>query len=335
MFIPQYLNLFGYSVASIFLILLLATFVTLFVYWNETRRDGFDEEHALDLFIFSLFTALIMSRFAFAVFEDLPFREILPHILRFWEYGFDPVGLVIGLFFPIVFFTRSWKWSIYRISDTLMISLAFGSVFLLAGLYGLYGDFKYLWVSLVYLVSSLFLLRIRLKVRSGLVFSLFMLLNAGVGIVLERTLLYLIFYAVLITISILNLYLREKRNPMTTNLSTDFLKKIKSLLTEKEKELQVEQNLIIDEDPYLEDGRDVDNSDTLDDAFEDTQKEISDHRKEGVTTMLQKVQKAIARINTGTYGVCSTCGKEISKERLKAFPEANLCKACATETPEA
>jgi len=39
------------------------------------------------------------------------------------------------------------------------------------------------------------------------------------------------------------------------------------------------------------------------------------------------IKDAIARIENNTYGVCSTCGKEIEEDRLDANPVAATCKA--------
>ena len=39
-------------------------------------------------------------------------------------------------------------------------------------------------------------------------------------------------------------------------------------------------------------------------------------------------ERALARIEAGTYGVCESCHKPIGKERLQAFPRATLCVAC-------
>jgi DnaK suppressor protein len=39
-------------------------------------------------------------------------------------------------------------------------------------------------------------------------------------------------------------------------------------------------------------------------------------------------ERAVARIDAGTYGVCESCHKAIGKERLQAFPRATLCVSC-------
>lgn len=44
--------------------------------------------------------------------------------------------------------------------------------------------------------------------------------------------------------------------------------------------------------------------------------------------MLAQTQKALTRIDDGTYGVCERCGEPIGKMRLMAFPRATLCLSC-------
>jgi DnaK suppressor protein len=44
--------------------------------------------------------------------------------------------------------------------------------------------------------------------------------------------------------------------------------------------------------------------------------------------ILGQVERALRTIETGTYGVCESCGKPIGKARLQAFPRATLCLAC-------
>jgi len=48
-----------------------------------------------------------------------------------------------------------------------------------------------------------------------------------------------------------------------------------------------------------------------------------------VRDLLQKIEKALTRMDEGTYGICERCGKPIEKARLKALPYANLCIADA------
>jgi len=44
---------------------------------------------------------------------------------------------------------------------------------------------------------------------------------------------------------------------------------------------------------------------------------------------LQQIGEALARVDEGTYGLCSRCGGPIGAERLAARPAASTCIACA------
>lgn len=48
-----------------------------------------------------------------------------------------------------------------------------------------------------------------------------------------------------------------------------------------------------------------------------------------VRAELADVERALARIADGSYGVCANCGKRITVARLDARPTATLCIDCA------
>jgi RNA polymerase-binding protein DksA len=43
---------------------------------------------------------------------------------------------------------------------------------------------------------------------------------------------------------------------------------------------------------------------------------------------LEKIERALAAMETGNYGVCANCQKEIPVERLRAYPQADTCLDC-------
>jgi RNA polymerase-binding protein DksA len=43
---------------------------------------------------------------------------------------------------------------------------------------------------------------------------------------------------------------------------------------------------------------------------------------------LAQIERALVRIEDGTYGVCESCGEPVGKMRLMAFPRATLCMTC-------
>lgn len=52
---------------------------------------------------------------------------------------------------------------------------------------------------------------------------------------------------------------------------------------------------------------------------------------EQVEAELADVERALRRLDEGTYGVCEACGKPIAEERLEAVPAARLCLADQAE----
>ncbi|MFD7560409.1 TraR/DksA family transcriptional regulator [Streptomyces sp. NPDC059835] len=46
------------------------------------------------------------------------------------------------------------------------------------------------------------------------------------------------------------------------------------------------------------------------------------------TSMLEQTERALERMDAGTYGLCENCGKPIGKARMQAFPRATLCVDC-------
>jgi DnaK suppressor protein len=43
---------------------------------------------------------------------------------------------------------------------------------------------------------------------------------------------------------------------------------------------------------------------------------------------VDEIDRALAKMDAGTYGICERCGHPIPKARLKALPYAALCVAC-------
>lgn len=50
---------------------------------------------------------------------------------------------------------------------------------------------------------------------------------------------------------------------------------------------------------------------------------------DGARDELNQVDEALARMDAGTYGVCTNCGRRIPIARLRVRPFAELCVPCA------
>ena len=66
-------------------------------------------------------------------------------------------------------------------------------------------------------------------------------------------------------------------------------------------------------------------ADTASETFE-RQKDLA--LNQNIDAMLAQIEDALEKIDEGTFGTCSRCGKSISPARLEALPYATLCVDC-------
>ena len=57
-------------------------------------------------------------------------------------------------------------------------------------------------------------------------------------------------------------------------------------------------------------------------------REIDYTLEENSIRMLTAIDAALKRVEDGTYGTCTNCGRAIATERLEAYPWASLCIDC-------
>jgi len=70
------------------------------------------------------------------------------------------------------------------------------------------------------------------------------------------------------------------------------------------------------------------NSDLLDAASFSYIQQRSSGWIKYLQSRLSQIEEAILRLQTGSYGACFICGKEIEIERLRLKPYANYCVKC-------
>jgi RNA polymerase-binding protein DksA len=54
-------------------------------------------------------------------------------------------------------------------------------------------------------------------------------------------------------------------------------------------------------------------------------RELDEGLEEGAQQTLTQIDRALAKLDDGSYGMCERCGKAIGEERLRARPWATLC----------
>lgn len=79
----------------------------------------------------------------------------------------------------------------------------------------------------------------------------------------------------------------------------------------------------VPQDPLLDSSGLV--SDPADDADAVMDYERTQAETRNAQALLAEVNSALERLDTGTYGKCAVCGRDIGARRLEALPYATLC----------
>jgi DnaK suppressor protein len=72
-------------------------------------------------------------------------------------------------------------------------------------------------------------------------------------------------------------------------------------------------------------------SDSVDVAFDTGSEEIATQLAELEARELNQIERALARMKQGNYGVCELCQKKIPVARLNALPYSTTCIECQRE----
>ena len=57
--------------------------------------------------------------------------------------------------------------------------------------------------------------------------------------------------------------------------------------------------------------------------------EVLEELDEMTLEEIRQIRMALRRMENGSYGICSTCGRPIGTKRLAAVPSALTCVACS------
>jgi len=108
--------------------------------------------------------------------------------------------------------------------------------------------------------------------------------------------------------------------PTQTHLTT-----LRNLLTYRLGELQADLRAAEGIRPPAESGEVTDRKD---EAARLVVEEVDVAEEERGRVEIQAVQRALQRLDAGTYGDCGSCGEPIPLQRLLAQPAADRCVAC-------
>jgi RNA polymerase-binding protein DksA len=107
------------------------------------------------------------------------------------------------------------------------------------------------------------------------------------------------------------------------------LKEVRDELHDEVRRLRAELDEAEHEiDDMLRDSGDGAGDDAADAGSKTFEREHEMSLANNTRDMLVQAERALARIDNGTYGICENCGNPIGKARLQVFPRATLCMTC-------
>ena len=71
--------------------------------------------------------------------------------------------------------------------------------------------------------------------------------------------------------------------------------------------------------------------DPVDQASFETTRDFTLRIRDRESKLISKINRSLARIEEGTFGICYMCGEDISLKRLKARPVTNYCITCKSK----
>jgi DnaK suppressor protein len=112
-------------------------------------------------------------------------------------------------------------------------------------------------------------------------------------------------------------------------LSKKEIDELRSRLVEQQVELQ-DQLTTIEDTSFAATQSELSGDVGLDDESADAGTATFEREKDlsieqNVLDLMQKIERALERMDAGTYGICARCGKPIEKARIRALPYVDLC----------
>lgn len=109
------------------------------------------------------------------------------------------------------------------------------------------------------------------------------------------------------------------------------LRDLKAHLEEELARVATRIDELTGQDPFHDPDRASDNAASDTEASEESNHDRVAAILEELNTKKQGLDAALARIEAGTYGFCTTCGEMIDTDRLAIYPTATVCLSCSSK----
>ena len=117
----------------------------------------------------------------------------------------------------------------------------------------------------------------------------------------------------------------KQRSPLTTKELDELRERLLAERVELEAQLAT-----LEENTFAASQSDMSGEVAFDDETADAGTATFERERDlsienNVRDLLAKIDRALRRMDAGTYGLCDRCGKPIEKARIKALPYVDLC----------
>ena len=106
------------------------------------------------------------------------------------------------------------------------------------------------------------------------------------------------------------------------------LKRFKAILEDQKRQILVQAKKTLTEESSFDTD---DLPDEIDLASSEYSQSMIFRLRDREKFLLAKIDRTLARIEAGTFGMCEKCEEEISAKRLEARPVTTLCIRCKEE----
>jgi len=314
----------------------LVLFLAAFIFWQRLKGLGFKIVNIFDLLSLTFLASLLGGK----LFSPDFFRIFISKFKWSTEsFLATPLFFPAALFFGLVtffYYLNRRKWSVFAVGDQAS-SIVSGSYLVFSIWYLIvinrvsFSAITSDYAGLGLVISSLILFLLNIFIFKKQFFKGFGLFTTLIGVSVlsgfsDGRTLTLTFLGGVVILSLAGIIRRMRLNIMNSPL--DLITTLKHRLRGKKEEIVEEQLRLPQDDPFLQPGRIDDNSPEAD------MDELAGHLKieaEGqfLKESEKRVDAALDKVKSGTYGVCSNCQKTIEPARLEADPTAVLCIECA------
>ena len=302
---PEIINFLN-SYKIILVLIFCLYFIFKYLHFRGLRR-----EYAFDTFFnFVVIQVLLLKLYYLANnYQNFP---SLTEILLNFNVTEDALFVSLVVSMVLAFYLgRKFVFSVFHILDSLIITTSVSLVLFLVDYGNPLSNLSLIWLSAVILI----LLLVKKRFISGFFSFVFIFLLTNFQLISPFATNGLIFYVLLNTMNALLIFRRFKY--MDNQLTRDFIQSSKEKLLTRREEILKEIK-----DAEHTEGRDVGDSDYIDEVMEDMVIEQDKLNSNYLKTVLAKIDKALKKIEEGKYGIDEKTGKPIDKARLELFPEA-------------